>query len=113
MRTALTLLYCGFRSGQLRLDCGVVQAIAALNQFFQPLGETCCRGAIDDILIKTDRQTQIVSHNDLPVHDPWLLANAATRRTWRASTTALSVPVSRARGVFASRPSPAPIAPIR
>src|ERR1700682_4220720 len=57
MRTALTLLCCDFRSGLLRLDRGVGQTIAALDQIFEPLGEACCRSAIDDIMIKTDRQT--------------------------------------------------------
>src|SRR5438270_11362994 len=68
-----------FRSGQLRLDRGVEKTIAALNQFFQSLGEACCRRAIDDTVIKTDRQTQIVPHRDVPFNDPRLLANTAHR----------------------------------
>src|SRR5216684_7913050 len=51
----------------------------ALNQVFQPLGEASCRSTVDDIVIKTDRQTQIVPDGDVPVHDPWLLTNATHR----------------------------------
>src|SRR6266581_6778586 len=68
-----------FRSGLLRLDRGVEETIAALDQVFQPLGEACCRSAIDHIVIKTDRQTQIVPDGDVPINDPRLLTNAAHR----------------------------------
>src|SRR5712692_84927 len=86
-----------FRSGLLRLDRGVVETIAALNQFFQPLGETCRRCAIDDLVIKTERQAQIVPDGDVPVNDPRLLANATHRHHewcrggWR-DTPARTVP---------------------
>src|SRR5437764_10243346 len=39
-----------FRSGQLRLERGVEETIAALNQIFQPLDEACCRSAVDHLL---------------------------------------------------------------
>src|SRR6266700_3724038 len=78
-RPGATLAYIVFRSGQLRRDRGVEKTIAALNQFFQPLGETCRRSAVDDIVIKTDRQTQIVPDGDGPVHNTWFLRNAAHR----------------------------------
>ncbi len=64
------------RSGRLQRDHGVEKTIAALDQFFQPLGEACCWCAIDDIVIEADRQTQIVTYRDLPVNDPRFLANA-------------------------------------
>ncbi len=56
--SALALHGCGFRSGLPRLDRGVEKTIAAFDQFFQPLGEARCRGAVDHIVIKTDRQAQ-------------------------------------------------------
>src|SRR5260221_369681 len=65
--------------GLLQLDRGVEKTIAALNQFFQPLGEACCRSPIDHLVIKADRQTQIVPDGDVPINDPRLLANAAHR----------------------------------
>src|SRR6266487_2147268 len=68
-----------FRSGQLRRDHGVVETIAAFDQFFQPLGEACCRCAIDDLVIKADRQTQIVPDGQVPVNDSRLLTHAAHR----------------------------------
>src|SRR2546428_2614010 len=68
-----------FRSGLLRLDRGVAQTIATLNQFFQPLGEACCRSAVNNIVIKTERQAQIVPDGDGPVHHTWFLRNAAHR----------------------------------
>src|SRR5437868_13081273 len=49
--SALALHGCGFCSGLLRLDRGVGQTIAALDQIFEPLGETCCRSPIDDIVM--------------------------------------------------------------
>src|SRR6266536_4707590 len=76
-RGRVTLADSSFRSGQLRLDHGVAETIVALDQFFEPLGETCCRSAIDHVVIKTDRQTEIVSDSYLPVNDTWLLAYAA------------------------------------
>src|SRR5438105_6700529 len=82
-RTKKALSFCprcrALRSGLLRLDRGVAQTIAAFDQFFQPLGETCCRSPVDRLVIKADRQTQIVPDGDVPVHDPRLLTNAAHR----------------------------------
>ncbi len=49
--SALALHGCGFCSGLLRLDRGVGQTIAALDQIFEPLGETCCRCPVDDIVM--------------------------------------------------------------
>ncbi len=66
--------------GLLRLDRGVEKTIAALNQFFQPLGEAGRRSAIDQGVIKADRQTEIVPDGDVPVNHPRLLANAAHRQ---------------------------------
>src|SRR2546423_13811782 len=60
-------------------DPRVVETIAALNQFFQPLGEAYCRSAIDRLVIKADRQAQIFADGDVPVNDPRLLTNAAHR----------------------------------
>src|SRR6266851_5106221 len=76
---ALALHRCLWSSGLPRLDRGVVETIAALNQFFQPLGEACCWSTVDRLVIKADRQTQIVPDGDVPVNDPRLLANAAHR----------------------------------
>src|SRR6266516_3115939 len=53
----------------------VHQTIATLDQFLQPLGETCRRSAIDNSVIKADRQAQVFPDRDLPVNDPRLLAN--------------------------------------
>src|SRR2546429_669101 len=92
MRTALTLLCCGFRSGLLRHDRGVEKTIAALDQVFQPLGEARRRSAIDDIVIKTDRQAQILPQSDVPIDENRLLTNAAHRHHkcwegWRDAPT--------------------------
>ena len=77
---AMLALPGDFWSGALlRRDHEVGQTIAALDQVFQLLGEACCRCAIDDIVIKTDRQTQIVPQSDVPIHDNRLLANTAHR----------------------------------
>src|SRR6266568_4883057 len=55
MRITLALLCCPCSYDLLQLDSGVVETIAALNQVFQPLGEACCRSAIDHLMIKADR----------------------------------------------------------
>src|SRR5258708_31694732 len=75
MRTTLALLCCPWSEGLPRLDRGVAQTIAALDQVFQPLGEACCRSAIEHLVIKTDRQTEIVPDSYVPVNDTRLLAN--------------------------------------
>src|ERR1700693_4538476 len=79
MRTTLALLYCPWSYGLLRLDRGVIEIIAALNQVFEPLGEACRRSAIDNIVIKTNRQAQIVPDSYVPINDTRLLADAAQR----------------------------------
>src|SRR6266852_9838845 len=79
MRTTLALLGCPYSYGLLRLLGGVAETIAALNQVFQPLGETCRGSAVDRLVIKADRQTQIFPDGDVPVNDPRLLANTAHR----------------------------------
>src|SRR5262249_51454850 len=74
------LLWLGFalaeRSSSLLL---AGQAVAAFDQFFQPLGETCRLGAIDHVVIKADRQAQVFADGDLPVDHPRLFADAAHR----------------------------------
>src|SRR6266702_8789111 len=55
MRITLVLLCCPCSYDLLRLHCGVVETIAALNQVFQPLGEACCRSAVHHPTIKADR----------------------------------------------------------
>jgi hypothetical protein len=65
--------------GLPRLDCSVQKTIAALNQFFQLPGEACCRCAVDRLVIKAERQAQVFADGDLPINDPWLLAEAAYR----------------------------------
>src|SRR5438105_10680548 len=55
MRITLALLCCSWSYDLLRLDSGVVETIAALNQVFQPLGEACCRSAVHHPTIKADR----------------------------------------------------------
>src|SRR5438034_3209780 len=77
MWTMLALFGCSWSDGLLRLDRGLVETIAALDQFFQPRDEACCRSAIDDIVIQTDSQTQVLADGDLPIHDAWLLGDAA------------------------------------
>src|SRR5512142_208775 len=72
-------LCCGFHSGQLRLDRGVEKTIAAFDQFFEPRSEASRRSTIDDIVIKTDRQAQIVPQSDVPINEYRLLTNAAHR----------------------------------
>src|SRR6266576_1026217 len=62
-----------------RLDRGVEKTIATLNQVFQPLGKACGRSAVDRLVIKAERQTQIFADGNLPVNDPRLLADAAHR----------------------------------
>ena len=78
-RTMLALPGGLWSDGLLRIDRGVVETIAALNQFFQPLSEACCWSAVDRLVIKADRQTQIVPDGDVPVNDHRLLTNAAHR----------------------------------
>src|SRR5436305_1498797 len=67
MQTALTLLVCPWSYGLLRLDRGVVETIAALNQVFQPLGETCRRSAIDHAVIEAQRHAEVFEESDVPV----------------------------------------------
>src|SRR6266568_5148255 len=55
MRITLALLCCPCSYDLLRLDRGVVETIAALNQVFQPLGKACCRSAVHHPTIKADR----------------------------------------------------------
>src|SRR6266566_7866478 len=89
MRTTLALLGCPWSYSLLRLDRGVVETIAALNQVFQPLGEVCCRSTVDHLVIKTNRQTEIFPDGYVPVNDTLLHANTAHRnieclgRAWR------------------------------
>src|SRR6266699_151751 len=75
----LALLCCSCSYGLSRLDSGVVETIAALNQFFQPLGEACCRSAVDHLMIKADRQTEIFPDSYAPVNDISFHANTAHR----------------------------------
>ena len=52
------------------------QTKTSLNQVFQPCDEACGWSPIDDIMIQTDRQTQVLPDGDVPIHDAWLLADA-------------------------------------
>ena len=83
------------------------QAIATLDQVFQPPCETCCWGAIDNAVIKTHRHTQIFSVSYLPVDDAWLLGNAAQRNiegvAGERDTTAGTFP-KHANCCYAHRP---------
>jgi len=68
------------------------ESIPALDQFFQPLGEARCRSAIDDIVIKTDRHTQIFPYSYVPINDTRLLTDATQRNHecwggWRDAPT--------------------------
>src|SRR6266480_4891574 len=73
--SSLALHGCGFRSGLLRLDRGVDQTVAAFDQFFQPLSETCCRSSIDQIMIEAQGQAEVVTDDDVPVDDAWILSD--------------------------------------
>ena len=55
------------------------QAIAALDQFLQPLGEPGRRGAVDQVVIEADRQAQVLPRAALPVDVLPLAADAADR----------------------------------
>src|SRR5260370_6120852 len=79
MRTTLALLGCPYSYGLLRVYSRVAKTIAALNQVFQLPCEACCRSAVDHLMIKADRQTEILPDDYAPVNDPRLLANAAHR----------------------------------
>ena len=75
MRTTLALFCCSWSYGLLRLDRGVAQTIAALNQLFQPSREACCRCAIDNAVIKAQSHTEVFPQSDLPVNDTRLLGD--------------------------------------
>ena len=77
MRISARSSWLRLRSGLLRLNRGVGQTIAALNQFFQSLGEARRRDPVDDIVIKADRQAQRVPHSYVPINENRLLTNAA------------------------------------
>jgi hypothetical protein len=47
----------------------LIKAVATFNQFFQSLGEACCRSPVDNIVIKTDRQAQILPQSEVPIKD--------------------------------------------
>jgi hypothetical protein len=66
--SALALHGCGFRSGLLRLDRGVGQTRAALDQIFEPLGETCCRCPVDDIVMDL-AESLAIGCSDFGGHD--------------------------------------------
>src|SRR5512135_1324294 len=73
---ASDLLWLGSALIERKTRIQVHQAIAALDQFFQALGEASRRSAIDQSVIKANRQAQVFPDSDLSVHDPRLLANA-------------------------------------
>src|SRR5216683_4767508 len=77
MWTTFVLLECPWSYSLFRLDRGVAQTVAALNQVFQPPCEPCCWSAVDRLVIKADRQTQIFTDGNVPVNNLRLLANAA------------------------------------
>src|SRR6266536_3011230 len=70
------MLVAGICFGTAR---ALAEAIPTLDQFFQALDEACSWRAINDVVINTHRQAQIVANLDAPVHDPRLLGNAAER----------------------------------
>ena len=55
----------------------VKQPKTALNQFFQPCDEACGWRAVDNIVIQTDGQTQVLADGDVPINHSWLLGDAA------------------------------------
>ena len=68
MRTTLALLGCPWSYSLLRLDRGVVETIAALNQVFQPLGEAGGRSTIDNCMIEAQRHAEIFANGYVPVY---------------------------------------------
>src|SRR5437763_9741535 len=79
MRTTLALFCCSRSYGLLQLDRGVAQTIAALNQLFQPPREARRRSAVDHLMVKANRQTEIFPGGDAPVNDLSFHANPAHR----------------------------------
>src|SRR6266849_3476893 len=76
MRTNLALLGCPSRDSLFRLDRGVVETIAALNQVFQPLGEACGRSTIDKCMIEAQRHAEIFANSYVSVYDARFLSDA-------------------------------------
>jgi hypothetical protein len=75
MRGIHLLLRRAFRSGLFRLDRGVAQTIAAFDQFFQALGEACCRSPVDDSVIKAEFAATPSSYLTMAVQEdllPWI-----------------------------------------
>src|SRR6266487_6342731 len=65
------------RASLLCHDILVKQPKTALNQFLEPRDEACGWRPIDNIMIETDGQTQVLADSDLPVHDAWFRCDAA------------------------------------
>ncbi len=55
----------------------VKQPETALDQLLEPRDEACGWGPIDEIMIETDGQMQVLPGGNVPVHDAWFLADAA------------------------------------
>src|SRR6266566_938656 len=53
------------------------ETVAPFDQFFQPLSEACCRGAVDQIMIETQCYREVFADGYLPVNNTWLLSDAA------------------------------------
>src|SRR2546423_3629201 len=77
MRITLALLCCPWSYDLLRLDSGVVETVAALNQVFQPLDEPSGWRAVDNIMIEAQRYAEIFPDGYLSVRDAWFFTDAA------------------------------------
>jgi len=47
--------------------------------FLEPLGEPCCRRAVNDVVIEADRHAEVFTDLYAPVNDARFLGNAAER----------------------------------
>ena len=72
-------LSCTWSYGLLWLDRGVIEAIAAFDQVYQPVDKTSCRAAIGNAVIEAQRHAEIVANGDVPIDDTWLRSQATQR----------------------------------
>src|SRR5438105_10945752 len=64
-------------SNNRSLDCGLCEAIATFDQFFQPLGEACCRSPIDKGVIEAQGHAEVFTDSNLSIGDTRFRSYAA------------------------------------
>src|SRR5437773_10389692 len=64
-------------SNNRSLDCALCEAVATFDQFFQPLGEACCRSSIDKGVIEAQGYAKVFTDDGLPIGDTRFRSYAA------------------------------------